>query len=1289
MKQTVLALALMGIGLGPASAFQADLTTALSAYEDGRCDEAEATLTPIAKAGNVAAQQALGDLYLNNQRFCETDARQTSKALPWYLLAAGTGNVAAQRRLIELYDEGGKINDPVQSTFWLAKVAALGGASDLSRLATRHERAEGVPHDRVLAYAFYLLASLSADKGKRTSNDDELDKTLIRNAAQMSPEQLAEAEALAAAWKVGTTLPAVSTTGKRDPRDWYKAAAEAGDLAAAHKAGTLYWKSGYGLTVQPEQAAFWLRKAAQGGIADAQHQLGQLYAMGHGVPKDFVLAYVLHRLAVEGGSEPALAHKDGWDDVLTAQQLDEGKALLARWKKGDPLPQASKYGMQRKVNYVEEATGKATPTADVLALFKAANEGQEAQFTLLLAKVKDINDYLVEHEKLLHALLLPARSLRAEADEWRKAGKNERDVEHWKAQQAGHAALLPAKTRMLAQALRRGARFDEGTSRDNAAPLHLAAMFGTPDMVKLLLEHGADPRQYGGESNIMAPLEFALDQKRYGLGVPELITREQRTGNLLALLHAGAARPYILLDLAKRREQDAEEKGRRPTADYRLWPSVLAQTRGTAVLDALLKTGTQPAADGGGRTAFDFAAEAGNVEAIAWLKKRVPRFDEKQRDRWLDAAMLAMHSNAPGREQVLQQLLVKGMPWGQKGPHDASFGNRHRILYSGSASIVSDTLLAHATAARRFDWIPKLAALGAPVTTGGSAQRLSEAVRQNDIEGVKVLLAQDANPLDGMDPALPRALRTPDNNDVLLDLLLDHVVRVQKKSLAEMRRSPVEDMLWDPATISTTRLRKLLKAGASVEKLSGRSIDAAFAAPDRNVARLLIEHGLLRRADFDADGTAPAPDDADGSSQGKPYFLMFAIYNGRTDLLPAILARPEDPNRRTRKDKETWGPSPVELAIAQGNTEVLEVLLANGGVIDTSSSQHVGMALDGAVGSLNADMLRLVSKDFSLPLNQVCLKATGQLAIVLRDASASYWDLLRQHGFATGSACAGIQARVMLYLAETPHMLLEGWVGQRLAERLVQLGPVRERFDGALWTMVASENDALARLLTSAGWKAAKTPVATPAKVAPQRNKAADAALQATLPGHYYLSGVTEVGAEILLRPNGKFEYSLAYGAVDEYAKGEWTVWNQQVIFRSQESQRKAASLQPSTDAVPVTLPQGQLLVDLRHGGESIAGLNVVALGEAPIKVHGETGEQGWRTPFSGPVRHIAVSHPEIDRGRWMVYAVPMADALRGSFQLDFDPPIAATKGFNATLVVEDDTLTLQREGRTMRFERQ
>lgn len=126
MNHTVLALALMGMGFGPASAVQADLTTALSAYEAGRCDEAVATLTPMAKAGYVAVQQALENLYLDAERLCEADARQASKALPWYLLAANSGNVAAQRRLIELYDGTGEIDDPVQVTFWLAKMAALG-----------------------------------------------------------------------------------------------------------------------------------------------------------------------------------------------------------------------------------------------------------------------------------------------------------------------------------------------------------------------------------------------------------------------------------------------------------------------------------------------------------------------------------------------------------------------------------------------------------------------------------------------------------------------------------------------------------------------------------------------------------------------------------------------------------------------------------------------------------------------------------------------------------------------------------------------------------------------------------------------------------------------------------------------------------------------------------------------------------------------------------------------------------------------------------------------------------
>lgn len=50
---------------------------------------------------------------------------------------------------------------------------------------------------------------------------------------------------------------------------------------------------------------------------------------------------------------------------------------------------------------------------------------------------------------------------------------------------------------------------------------------------------------------------------------------------------------------------------------------------------------------------------------------------------------------------------------------------------------------------------------------------------------------------------------------------------------------------------------------------------------------------------------------------------------------------------------------------------------------------------------------------------------------------------------------------------------------------------------------------------------------------------AADQAASA-LPGHYYLQGVMEVGSELLLKKDGKFEWMLSYGNTDEQASGEW-----------------------------------------------------------------------------------------------------------------------------------------------------
>ncbi len=53
------------------------------------------------------------------------------------------------------------------------------------------------------------------------------------------------------------------------------------------------------------------------------------------------------------------------------------------------------------------------------------------------------------------------------------------------------------------------------------------------------------------------------------------------------------------------------------------------------------------------------------------------------------------------------------------------------------------------------------------------------------------------------------------------------------------------------------------------------------------------------------------------------------------------------------------------------------------------------------------------------------------------------------------------------------------------------------------------------------------------------------------LAGNYVLRGVMEVGSELLLKPDGTFEYMLAYGAADYWAKGTWRHEGDAVILNS------------------------------------------------------------------------------------------------------------------------------------------
>ena len=83
-------------------------------------------------------------------------------------------------------------------------------------------------------------------------------------------------------------------------------------------------------------AARWFRRAAEQGHANAQAVLGSLYAVGLGVPKDFVNAYVWVTLALprlEGRMrDRAIALKEELSALMSSAEIGEASKIAGNWR---------------------------------------------------------------------------------------------------------------------------------------------------------------------------------------------------------------------------------------------------------------------------------------------------------------------------------------------------------------------------------------------------------------------------------------------------------------------------------------------------------------------------------------------------------------------------------------------------------------------------------------------------------------------------------------------------------------------------------------------------------------------------------------------------------------------------------------------------------------------------------------------------------------------------------------------------------------------------------------------
>lgn len=640
------------------------------------------------------------------------------------------------------------------------------------------------------------------------------------------------------------------------------------------------------------------------------------------------------------------------------------------------------------------------------ALFAAASRNDEAAFLAALAQVERPGDYALNGVPLLHALLMPPRGLRSQYVYWDLTPEDSARLRQ------AHETGLPARARMLAALLATRPGLDDITYESRRPPLHLALLYGTPEMMERLLAAGANPDQRGDAND--TPLEFLLNRDfEYAVRMtylPRLVDRKNMTRMVVALFGAGASRPYMTLDAADRATAasatpDAPGTAR-PSADFLSWLPLVELTEGADALRALAASGSRPAY-GEELTALAFAAYGGDAPAVSFLMELGPRMipatawgESGERDVWLDAAQAAVEGGHPA---VAAQLLRADMPFAQRGPQVGSSGLVFAKPQMGNRPIMN-------LAAQRGDTqtVQRLLSLGAPVE-GDPAEPhgntpLADAVETGKSDVVKALLAGGANPglrRAGYDrrSALEAAVLAADTT-LLRTLLSAMKPDALRAALRDPAGSPVAQLLRQPGRQGATVLRMFADAGFDLKTLDAGAIRQALENRDAALAMMLIEAGVPVNPSVPAAGRDALPPGLEDPRGTPP--LLLAATSGQGAVAEALLAKGADPVALAPD-----GDSALYWLIARQDTAMLDRLLRAGARLDdprlpVAPDPHA--LLNAAVASGDIAMVRRVSAANGQAVAQACLPEGAEF--VLLDKSG-YLAQLRAAGF-TGdeSACA-------------------------------------------------------------------------------------------------------------------------------------------------------------------------------------------------------------------------------------------------------------------------------------------
>ena len=275
-------------------------------------EEAEALFRTVRSGENIDALATLGAMLMQGEGLDQDVSLGVECLMP----AAEKNHAEAQWRLGVAYSRGdGVIKNRAEASRWLQRSVAQGNRDAQYHQAQLIEQQSSHADARAQAMRLYEAAARQGHVPAQLHLAHALRSGEVLHEDQDSP------------------LSVVRLSGRRSTAphlvqslNFFRLAAEQGHADAQFQLGQMY-AQGLGTTQQFDQAADWYLRAAKQGHAKAPFHLGFLYAHGQGVEQDDEKAYQWYYISAQCGY--ALARKNM---ALIGKKLSAGEREMAQWR---------------------------------------------------------------------------------------------------------------------------------------------------------------------------------------------------------------------------------------------------------------------------------------------------------------------------------------------------------------------------------------------------------------------------------------------------------------------------------------------------------------------------------------------------------------------------------------------------------------------------------------------------------------------------------------------------------------------------------------------------------------------------------------------------------------------------------------------------------------------------------------------------------------------------------------------------------------------------------------------